>query len=196
MLFFPKTKTGCLYLKKKTTIFLDRTFVPPSTFDQRKINQRLVSTQNPIFLHHQKNHIPGPTSCHETAMKQTPRHVTFQKKYWLAKNVILTMASYFNASNKWMVENSLRELTYPLFKGTFEDDVPFPKVGYVTRFLEGIQPKQPWDLSCSPSNFPLHLWCSDGFRRRRCPKALSGTTWNQWCLTRAFLVANPNFRHY
>ena len=29
-----------------------------------------------------------------------------------------------------------RELTYPLFEGTFENDVPFPKVGYVS-FLEG-----------------------------------------------------------
>ena len=30
-----------------------------------------------------------------------------------------------------------RKPTYPLPAGTFEDDVPFPKVGYVT-FVEGI----------------------------------------------------------
>jgi len=30
-----------------------------------------------------------------------------------------------------------RELTYPPKKGTFEDDVPFPQVGYVSS-LEGI----------------------------------------------------------
>ena len=29
------------------------------------------------------------------------------------------------------------ELTYPLMVGMFEDDVPFPQVGYVN-FLEGI----------------------------------------------------------
>ena len=36
-----------------------------------------------------------------------------------------------------------RELTYPIFKGTFEDDFPFPKVGYVNS-LEGIP--IPWSI--------------------------------------------------
>ena len=34
--------------------------------------------------------------------------------------------------NLFSFEIPFRELTYPPFQGTFEDDVPFPQVGYVS----------------------------------------------------------------
>ena len=51
-----------------------------------------------------------------------------------------------------------RELTYPPFKGTFEDDFPFPQVGYVSI---------PWRVHypLSNSDKKIHLWPPEEIRQ-------------------------------
>ena len=47
-----------------------------------------------------------------------------------------------------------RQLTYPMPAGTFEDDFPFPKLGYVS-FLEGT----PWKSNVDTNNYGLEDVC-------------------------------------
>ena len=72
------------------------------------------------------------------------------------------LGDHNNASNEKPLPS--KELTYPLPAGTFEDDFPFPQVGYV-RSLEGIHmciyqitPCTDWIISIVEYKYKYHTY--------------------------------------
>ena len=65
---------------------------------------------------------------------------------------VIHVCSCLPCSLTWLPS---RELTYPPFKGIFEDDFPFPQVGYVSFLVEWLALQKRHHLPGNRSSFPF-----------------------------------------